>query len=44
MLDNPGTGDMPTPPASDAPANDSAPVKKSTPKKEEEISVEDLPF
>lgn len=27
-----------------APGNDSAPVKKSSPKQEEEISVEDLPF
>ncbi len=43
MLDSKGGNAAPFP-KSDAPANDSAPVKKSTPKKEEEISVEDLPF
>ncbi len=45
MLDGPGGNSWDMPAArSDTPANQSAPVKKSSPKKEEEISVEDLPF
>jgi single-strand DNA-binding protein len=45
MLDGPGGNASESIPAkSDIPTNDSAPVKKSSPKKEEEISVEDLPF
>lgn len=44
MLDSAG-GNVDTPSASSpTPGNESAPVKKSAPKKEEEISVEDLPF
>lgn len=47
MLDGTGGGadtSAPTPNTTDTPTNPSAPVKKSTPKQEEEISVEDLPF
>lgn len=34
-----------TPPSTDmSPGNDTPAVRKSTPKQEEEISVEDLPF
>jgi len=43
MLDNAWAGNNSSP-RSNTPANDTAPVKKTTPKKEEEISVEDLPF
>ncbi len=50
MLDGSGNNAAPDTSAatdtakSDTPANDSAPVKKAAPKKEEEVSVEDLPF
>ncbi len=50
MLDGPqgdGTPQTPTPASADTGSKDENPtaaVKKSAPKKEEEISVEDLPF
>jgi len=46
MLDGNGNNsDMPTQsPRSDSPVNDTPAIKKSAPKQEEEISVEDLPF
>jgi len=47
MLDGNGNNsDMPAmdSPRSDSPVNDTPAIKKSAPKQEEEISVEDLPF
>lgn len=46
MLDGNGnSSDMPTQsPRDDSPVNDTPAIKKSAPKQEEEISVEDLPF
>lgn len=47
MLDGNGNSEsMPTieSPRDDSPANDTPAIKKSAPKQEEEISVEDLPF
>lgn len=45
MLDGNGANaDMPSSQSDNSPANETPAIKKSTPKVEEEISIEDLPF